>query len=99
MEEQDGELDRQIKHLTKEVEKLRELLERLRLDQYIRTLLNTRRLAFISFLTGIMSGLGAVIGGTLVLALIVYILGRLEWIPILGDWIARILKVVHQKGG
>jgi hypothetical protein len=92
------ELSEQITGLTSEVRKLRLLLENLRLDQYIQTLLNRRRLMWINFLTGIMSGLGGAIGATLVLALLVYILGRLEWIPIIGKWITDILKVVHRKG-
>ena len=93
-----NDLDKHLSDLTSEVRKLRLLLENLRLDQYIRTLLSTRRLMLINFLTGIMSGLGAAIGATLVLALLVYVLGRLEWIPIVGRWITDILKVVHQKG-
>lgn len=92
------DLDKQLSDLTSEVRKLRLLLENLRLDQYIKTLLSARRLMLINFLTGIMSGLGAAIGATLVLALLVYVLGRLEWIPIVGRWITDILKVVHQKG-
>lgn len=92
------ELGEQITGLTSEVRKLRLLLENLRLDQYIGTLLNRRRLMWINFLTGIMSGLGGAIGATLVLALLVYVLGKLEWIPIIGRWVTEILKVVHQKG-
>ena len=94
----DPELSEQITGLTSEVRKLRLLLERLRLDQYIRTLMSTRRLMLINFLTGIMSGLGGAIGATLVLTLLIYVLGRLEWIPVVGRWITEILNVVHRKG-
>lgn len=91
------ELDKRLRQLTHEVQSLREYLQELRLQQYIQALLNTRRIALMSFLSGIMSGLGAVIGATLVLSLLVYILGRLEVLPVIGDWVAQIVKIVRQK--
>lgn len=91
------ELDKRLNQLSHEVESLREYLKGLRLQQYIQALLNTRRIALMSLLSGIMSGLGAIIGATIVLSLLVYLLSRLEVLPIIGDWIARIVRIVQQK--
>jgi len=86
----------EIVGLTLEVRRLRELLEQLRLQQYIQVLLNKRRIMFISFLSGLFSGLGAVLGGTLLLALLLYILGRLSIVPYIGHFISEIIKVVKK---
>lgn len=91
-----GELDQRLTGLTDEVRRLRELLEGLRLNQYVRAILNTRRLALLSFFTGVLSGLGGAIGATLVLALLVYILSRLEVVPYLGRFVTEIVKTVQQ---
>ena len=101
MDEHDADsaqkLDKRLDQLSHEVASLREYLRDLRLQQYIQALLNTRRIARMSFLSGMMSGLGAVIGATVVLSLLVYLLTRLEVLPIMGEWIARIVRIVQQK--
>ena len=90
------QLDHQLMALTNEVRKLRELLERLRLQQYIQNLLNTRRLAWIGLMYGILGGLGAVLGATVGLALLIWILSRLEVVPYIGKFVAEIIKIVKQ---
>ena len=96
-QKKEPEENQQLTGLTNEVRKLRELLEKLRLQQYVQTLLNTRRIAWVSFLSGIFSGLGTVIGATLVLAFLIFILSRLELVPYIGKFIAEIVKIVKQQ--
>jgi uncharacterized small protein (DUF1192 family) len=92
------ELDQRVAALSEEVRRLRELLEKLRLSQYVQAILNGRRTAWLSFLNGILGGLGGTIGATLALALLIYLLTRLELVPHIGRFVAEIAKVVqHQK--
>lgn len=91
------ELDDRLEALTKEVHWLRDLLEKLRLQQYVRALLSLRRIAWVSFFSGILSGLGTAIGATVVLALLLYILSRLEVVPHIGRFISEIVKIVQQQ--
>jgi len=53
-----------------------------------------RRLLWRSFLQGIASGLGRAVGATLIVALLVWLLGRLLAVPVLGVWIARLLEEI-----
>lgn len=95
-EESDRAQSEEYERLTNEVHELRELLEKLRLQQYVQALLSPRHIMFISFLSGIFSGLGAVLGATVVLAFLLYILGKLQVIPFIGHFVYEILKIVQQ---
>lgn len=91
------ELIKPLTTLASEVRSLRNLLEDLRLQQYVQALLNRRRIAWVSFSSGVLNGLGAVIGATLVLALLLYILSRLEVVPYIGRFVSEIVKIVQQQ--
>ncbi|MDC2890469.1 DUF5665 domain-containing protein [Psychrosphaera algicola] len=52
---------------------------------------------WFSLLKGISLGLGSVLGATVVLSTLVYLLSQMEFIPIIGEWISAILDVVKEK--
>ena len=47
------------------------------------------------FLIGIASGLGAALGATLVLGLLVYILGHIDFIPVVGNYIKAVVDYIN----
>lgn len=50
----------------------------------------------INFVRGVFFGLGVVIGGTLVVALIIWALSQVaDWFPIIGDFIKRIIEAIQ----
>jgi len=51
----------------------------------------------MSFLSGVASGLGTVIGATVGIALLIYILGRLEVVPYIGHFVSEIVKIVQHQ--
>ena len=55
------------------------------------------KLLWFHLLKGIAFGLGSVLGATVVLSMLVYILSQMEFIPIIGEWITAILEVVKQS--
>lgn len=91
------QLENRIVGLTHEVSQLRDLLERLQIQQYVRALLSVRHIMWANLLSGVFSGLGAVVGATLGVALLVYILGRLEVVPVIGRFVSEIVKIVQQQ--
>ncbi|MDA1107722.1 MAG: DUF5665 domain-containing protein [Proteobacteria bacterium] len=61
-----------------------------------------RKMLLDNFLGGVAWGLGSVMGGTLVLTVVIivvgYLLGKIEFVPIIGEWVQAISQEVakHQ---
>lgn len=46
------------------------------------------------FITGIISGLGSAIGATLIVAILVYLISKIELIPVIGSWLSTLIKEI-----
>ena len=44
---------------------------------------------------GLASGLGWVLGATILVSLLTYALSQIEFIPILGDWVSRLITEIE----
>jgi hypothetical protein len=77
-------LSPQSKPTAADYEKLGRVIEGALIDDYIELLGNTRRQLRLSFLRGIAAGLGSVIGATVIVALLVWILHLFGWLPVVG---------------
>lgn len=56
----------------------------------------TREYSLIrAFMRGVATGLGSVVGATIVVAGLVWFLGQLQVIPIIGNWLADIVEIVQ----
>ena len=55
-----------------------------------------KKMLLDNFIGGIAWGFGTVIGGTLIILLIGYILSKVELIPILGDWVHAVTVEVQK---
>ena len=53
------------------------------------------KLLFISLLRGLASGLGWVLGATILVSLLTYTLSQIEFIPILGDLVSRLIEEIE----
>lgn len=72
-------------------------LEKLNNHKLVRTYNSIPRLLWFNLLKGVSLGLGSVLGATVVLSTLIYILSQMEFIPIIGEWITAILEVVQQE--
>ena len=52
-------------------------------------------LLLISLIRGLASGLGWVLGATILVSLLTYTLSQIEFIPILGDWVSRLILEIE----
>ena len=81
------------KNLTvKDYEKLGRTLESIFEGGYV----NHRRVYQINFIRGLFFGLGSVLGGTIVIAIVAWILSFFTEIPIIGNFVETIQTTVDQ---
>jgi hypothetical protein len=57
---------------------------------------STHRQLLMQFMKGAAFGLGSVIGATVFVSLIIYLLSQVAFLPIIGEWIKVILEEIHK---
>ncbi len=82
------ELAKEIKTLTKEVKKLKDL-------EFLRVFKHPWKFLWFSFLKGLMVGFGSILGASVLVGFFVYLLAQISFIPILGDFIEDIILQVQ----
>ena len=84
-----------LKKNDNEIKKLREAIKSLNSNKIFKIYNSTKKVLFISFLKGLASGLGWIIGATILVSLLTYILSQIEFIPILGDIVSRLIQEIE----
>ena len=75
-----------------EINKLSEAIKSLNNNNIFKIYNSTKKILFMSFLKGLASGLGWIIGATILVSLLTYILSQIEFIPILGDIVSQLIQ-------
>lgn len=58
---------------------------------------NKFQVYWINFVRGVFFGFGVLIGGTVVVALVIWILSHFVTIPLIGEYIRQIIEVIEAK--
>lgn len=83
--------------ILKKLDKLNEKIQGITLAEYTEMLKSPKRMIWVNFLAGLARGLGIAVGATVLGALFLIILfkvGQLN-LPVIGQFIARIIKIVE----
>lgn len=75
--------------------KLTAEVERLNQHRFIRVQNSLWRLIMFQFVRGLAFGLGSVMGATILVSLLAWWVSQLEFLPIIGDWAAQIVKQIE----
>ena len=81
--------------LEQEMAALARSVDRLAEHKVLRSHSSTGRLLWFNFLRGLAFGLGSVIGATVLVAVAVYSLRQIDFIPVVGEWAKEIVRVVQ----
>ena len=81
--------------LEDEIKALRREVAQLNSHRLIRVYDSTTRLLWFQFLRGLVFGLGSVVGATILVSVLVYVLSFVDFIPVLGEWAAEIIRVIE----
>ncbi|MBC5808471.1 MAG: hypothetical protein DLM53_10940 [Candidatus Eremiobacter antarcticus] len=69
--------EEQVRAITREVDRIAKIVERLNLGDYIGLLQRPARLLWLNFLAGLARGLGTILGATLLVSIIVAVTERI----------------------
>ena len=85
--------------LQKHIEEIALNLEKSKIAEYVDIMNDKKRLIYINFIGGLARGFGMAIGFTLLGAVALYFLQRMiTWnLPLIGDFISEIVKIVQDK--
>ncbi|MFY0633862.1 MAG: hypothetical protein JXQ91_08615 [Vannielia sp.] len=93
-EEQAGvpetELDATRTDLKREIVSLREEVAKLNDHKFLRVYAQFWRLIAFQLLRGMAFGLGSVVGATVLVSILAYLLSQVDFIPILAEWAAEL---------
>lgn len=87
-----------IVKLNNKIDQLIISMEKMQIAEYVQYLKNIKKMLLINFFAGLARGFGMAIGFTLLGAIALYILQKVAYenLPIIGDFIAEIIKIVQQ---
>ncbi len=79
-----------------EIKKLSEVIKSLNNNNIFKIYNSTKKILFISFLKGLASGLGWIIGATLLVSVLTFALSQIQFIPILGEWVSKLIIEIRK---
>jgi hypothetical protein len=84
--------------VSSQLQRLSEDMEKFNMAEYMELLNNPRRYVMINFVGGLSRGLGMAVGFTILGAIVLMLLRRLMYLnlPIIGDFIADIVRIVQE---
>lgn len=77
------------------IKSLEKSLDKLLKHNFFKIYSSFWKLFLISLFRGLASGLGWVLGATILVSLLTYTLSQIEFIPILGDWVSRLIEEIE----
>ncbi len=84
------------KALSFEVRALRAEVERMNNHRFIKLHDSLWKLGLFQLYRGLAFGLGSVLGASLLVSILVYLLASIDFIPVLGDWAQQIIDEMQQ---
>lgn len=75
------------------------ILERMRLSDYVMYMTKPVNVLTMNFFAGLARGLGFGLGMTVLLGVATYALGRMVDLPLIGEYVAKVVKIVHEEIG
>ncbi len=66
-------------------------------DLFVDFYRSRRQVYYMNFIRGIFFGFGTVLGGTVLVAIIIWVLGQfVDWFPLIGDFIKQVIDAIQR---
>ena len=79
-----------------EAKRIYDELQLINSHKIVRVYDSVPKLLWFQFMKGISFGLGSVVGATIVVSMLAYLLSHVEFIPIIGEWVKAIIAEIKQ---
>lgn len=96
MAEPDDTRTDEIAELRREVAALRGEMQKFNGHAFVKRWNSRRRLLMMTFVKGLVTGLGTVIGATILVSVAAFLLAQVNWVPLIGDWAAQIADEISR---
>jgi hypothetical protein len=83
--------------LTAELTAIRIELARLNGHRFVRHMNSPMRMVAAQFARGMAFGLGTVLGATILVSILGYLLAQVDFVPVLGQWAAEIANEIRAR--
>ena len=80
--------------ILEELQSIRKELNAINEHKLLKVYNNLTKMMVFLLLRGILTGLGTVIGATVVASLVVFLLSRVELIPFIGSWLTQVIDAM-----
>ena len=84
--------------LVAEMAQLKDEIARLNRHKFVSVHNSTTRMLVFQFARGLAFGFGTVIGATILVSVLGYLLSSVDFIPIIGEWAAEVLRIIDTGG-
>ena len=84
--------------LVAEMAQLKDEIARLNRHKFVSVHNSTTRMLVFQFARGLAFGFGTVIGATILVSVLSYLLSSVDFIPIIGEWAAEVLRIIDTGG-
>ena len=75
--------------------KILEQLKRLNEHRFVRAHDSWIKLIFFNLVRGLAFGLGSVIGATVLVSILIYFLGSIDFVPIIGEYAREVIELIQ----
>ncbi|MCX7568368.1 DUF5665 domain-containing protein [Tumebacillus sp. DT12] len=91
--------EEQLSRLSEQIERLAVHMERAQFAEYVKLMQRPKRMIMLNLVGGIARGVGVGLGVTVILSVLLILLHELALLnlPLIGDFIARIVKIVEAQ--
>ncbi|UWQ14098.1 hypothetical protein K3556_14485 [Aliiroseovarius sp. M344] len=93
----ESKLAEREKALSLEVRALRAEVERMNNHRFIKLHDSLWKLGLFQLYRGLAFGLGSVLGATLLVSLLAFMLASVDFVPVIGDWAKQILEEIQNQ--
>lgn len=90
-----GEREARRVDQTEAIDRLTEEVERLNSHRFVKIYNSRWRMLMFSLSRGLAFGLGSVLGGGILVSLLAWWLSQFEFLPIIGEWAAQVVKQIE----